>query len=343
MKRSMANIVGNEALCDRLVADALSSSLSHAYILEGENGSGRKTIALYAAAATACENKNNGSMSLPCLCCPSCKKIIEKKSTDVIFIKDEEKASVGVDVSRFIKETVRIVPNDLEDKFYVIDDADTMTEQAQNALLLTLEEPPKFVHFFLICNDAGSMLETIRSRATTLRTQRLSEKDIEDYICSVDTRAAQMRLTSKENFKELLKASNGAIGQALSYLDEKEWDEVRERRKTVRELIGAIASKRSSREILPIFLQFSTKRSTLAIELSLLALAIRDLIALKKADSPSLEFFSDVNEAIELSDKRPLSFFYELYEHVNTAIYENQRNANIKLLLTKLSLNAGIL
>lgn len=343
MSRSMSDIVGNKALCDRLVSDALSSSLSHAYILEGENGSGRKTIALYVAAATACENKHNSSMPLPCLCCPSCKKILEKKSTDVMFIKDEEKSSVGVDVARFIKETVRIVPNDLEDKFYVIEDADTMTEQAQNALLLTLEEPPKFVHFFLICNNASSFLETVRSRSIILRTQKLNEAQISDYICAKDTRAAQMKLTSPKSFNELLKASNGGIGLALSYLDEKEWEPIHERREFIRSTLTAITSQKPSREMMPLIFQFSPKRNTLALELELLAMAVRDLIALKKADSPALEFFSDINEAIELSDKRSLTFFYKLYENITTAIYENKRNANIKLLITKLSLNTGIL
>ena len=343
MNRSMPGIVGNKALCDRLISDVISSSLSHAYIIEGETGSGRKTIALLCAAATACENKSTTSSSLPCLCCNSCKKIMERKSTDVIFIKEEEKASVGVDVSRFIKEDVYVIPNDLEDKFYIIEEANTMTEQAQNALLLTLEEPPSFVHFFLICNSASSFLETIRSRATILHTQKLSEKEISDYICANDTRAAQMKLTAPKEFAEILKASNGGIGQAIYYLDEENREPILKRRKMIYETILAIMQKKTARDVLPLLLKFSTKRDALSEELSLLSVAIRDLIVLKKTDSATLEFFCDINEAIELSDKRPLSFLYEFYKHVNVAIEENKCNANVKLLITKLSINAGIL
>lgn len=343
MNRSMPGIVGNKALCDRLISDIISSSLSHAYIIEGENGSGRKTIALLCAAATACENKSTTSSSLPCLCCNSCKKIMERKSTDVIFIKEEEKASVGVDVSRFIKEDVYVIPNDLEDKFYIIEDADTMTEQAQNALLLTLEEPPSFVHFFLICNSASSFLETVRSRATILHTQKLSEKEISDYICANDTRAAQMKLTAPKEFAEILKASNGGIGQAIYYLDEENREPMLKRRRLIYDTILAIMQKKTARDVLPLLLKFSSKRDALSAELSLLSSAIRDLIVLKKTDSATLEFFCDVNEAIELSDKRPLSFLYEFYNNVNVAIEENKCNANVKLLITKLSINAGIL
>lgn len=343
MSQAMTSIIGNKALCNRLISDVKSSTLSHAYILEGANGSGRKTIALLCAAATACENKSNESMPTPCLFCNSCQKILSKKSTDVIFIKDEEKASVGVDVARFIKETVQVIPNDIDDKFYIIEDADTMTDQAQNALLLTLEDPPSFVHFFLICNSANSFLETVRSRATILRTESIGEKEISDYITAHDTRAAQMKLTAKKEFDELIKASCGGIGQALFLLDEKNWEPVREQRKLIFETIKAIMLKKTAKDIMPLILNFSSKRDELTTELSLLLAATRDLIALKKADSPSLEFFCDINEAIELSDKRSLSFLYELYEHINTALYENKTNANIKLLLTKLLINAGIL
>ena len=291
MNRAMPNIIGNRSLCARLISDAQASSLSHAYILEGETGSGRKTIALLCAAATACENKDDLSHPIPCLCCNSCRKIMERKSTDVIFIKDEDKASVGVDVSRFIKEDVYVVPNDLEDKFYIIEDADTMTDQAQNALLLTLEEPPSFVHFFLICNSASALLETVRSRSTILRTQKLDEKDISDYICANDTRASQLKLTSPKEFAELLKSSNGGIGQALYYLDDENREPILKRRRLIYDTVVAIMQKKSARDFLPLLLKFSSKRDALTAELSLLCAAIRDLIVLKKTDSATLEFF----------------------------------------------------
>ena len=74
MKEAMPQIVGNHALRQRLCRDILSSSLSHAYILEGADGSGRHTLALMAAAALACEKKQDSTSPLPCGVCPSCKK-----------------------------------------------------------------------------------------------------------------------------------------------------------------------------------------------------------------------------------------------------------------------------
>ena len=343
MKEAMTEIAGNRELCERLVSDILSDSLSHAYILEGADGSGRRTIALNIAAATACENRFKKASPIPCLCCDSCKKILGKKSTDVIFVKDESKATVGVDIARFLKEDVRIIPNDIEDKFYIIENADKMTTQAQNALLLTLEDPPSFAHFFLICNSDDSLLETIRSRAITLRTQKLSDEEISDYICAHDTRAAQMKLSFPKDFAELVKASSGGIGKAIEYLDPKAWKSIRDQREFIRSLIYEIVNKRSAETLIPMLSKFSSKRENLADELLTFSLAIRDLIVLKKSDNASLEFYCDTNEAIEISDKVSLSFLYTLYQNIEIAKEENRRNANVRVMVIKLAVSSGII
>ena len=303
VRQSMTQIIGNDELKARLCRDILSNSLSHAYILEGQNGSGRHTIALLCAAATACENKGDPSVSLPCMECPSCKKILERKSPDVIFVGCEGKATIGVDATRFLKEDVHIVPNDLDHKFYIIEDADKMTTQAQNALLLTLEEPPSFVHFFLIANNAVSLLETIRSRAPTLRTEPISDDLIDKYISSNDRRAAQMKLASSAEYLELIKASDMSIGRALSLLEPKTWSSVCELRSFTKAFVSVALNKRQAKEILPFLSTLSSKRDVLSERLPIILSAIRDLILVKKSDKASLCFYADINEAIELGDK----------------------------------------
>ena len=344
MSQAMTEIAGNRELCERLIEDTRSGSLSHAYIIEGASGSGRKTIALNVAAATACERLSDDGTPTPCLLCPSCKKILERKSTDVIFVKDETKASVGVDLVRFIREDVRIIPNDIDNKFYIIENADKMTEQAQNALLLTLEEPPSFARFFLICNDASSLLETIRSRAITLRTQRLCDCEVDSYISSHYAEAKQMKLASQAEYQELIKASAGGIGRAIEYLtDPKAWKTARDRREFIRTLASEALSGASPEKLIPLLTKLSSSRDALSEELSLFALAVRDLMVSKKSDSPTLEFYCDENEAIELSDKVSLSFLYTLYQNISIASEENARNANVRLLTTKLAINSKII
>lgn len=343
MRKAMTEIIGNKALCERLTRDVASGKLSHAYIIEGVTGSGRKTIALNVAAATVCKNRDSAELPLPCLQCDNCRKVLNKNALDVIFIKEETKATVGVDIARFIREDVRIIPNDFEDKFYIIEDADKLTPEAQNALLLTLEEPPSFAHFFLISNNADNFLKTVRSRLITLRTQRLDDETIEEYICSKDTRAAQMKLASPTELAQLIKASRGGIGLALAFLDSNIWKPVRERRELISDFLSKALSKASPKDITPIFLRFSQKRDALLDELSMLAIAVRDLIAVKNSDSPHLEFYCNLNEVIELSDKATLSSLYKFYGCIDQAISELDKNANVKLLLTKFLLSTEIL
>lgn len=343
MKVAMPEIVGNDALKQRLCRDILSSSLSHAYILEGADGSGRHTLALNSAAALACEAKNDANAPLPCGVCPACKKILERKSPDVIFVGSDGKATLGVDAARFIKEDVYTVPNDLDDKIYIIEDADKMTPQAQNAILLTLEEPPSFVHFFLLCNNANSLLETIRSRAPILRTEPIERDAMAEYICSHDRRAAQMKLSSPKEFEEIITTASGGIGKALDLLEPKVWKPIHELRSFVEELVAAAVSSSTARTILPLLSRFSSKRDVLERELMTLSEGLRDLILLKKSDDAPLTFFCDRNAAIELCDRTTISFLHEFYSAVTNAIEENKRNANVKLLILKMAISAKLI
>ena len=160
-------LIGNDALRARLADDVRRATLSHAYIIEGAGGSGKKTLAQALCAALVCEHRDG--VEFPCRTCLSCRKVFERNSPDVICIGRGDKASIGVDDVRFLRSDALVPPNDGENKVYVIQDADTMTDAAQNALLLTLEEPPPYVLFLLLCENAASLLETVRSRAVRLR------------------------------------------------------------------------------------------------------------------------------------------------------------------------------
>ncbi len=338
---AMSNIVGNIALKERLGRDVLSGSLSHAYILEGADGSGRRSIALYTAAAQACKNKKNGV--LPCLNCDNCRKIVDLKSPDVIFLGSNGKATVGVDAARFLKEDVYTIPNDLDDKFYIIEDADKMTLQAQNALLLTLEEPPEFVHFFLLCNNASSLLETIRSRAPTLRTEPLSDGEVDAYICKASNAAVQLKSTSKNEYEELIKTAHGSIGKALELLEPKNRSAVIEQRLFAKKFINIATSRCGAEEMLPVLSEFSSKRDILNDQLSLILSAVRDLIVTKRCDCPPLCFYCNTDEAIEICDRASMSFLFTLQQVITTAIDECKRNANVRLLLMKMAISAQLI
>ena len=336
-------VVGNRKLCERLGNDIIASKLPHAIILEGPHGTGKHTIAKASAAALVCEEKENAQKPLPCLSCLACRKVMENKSPDVITVGCEDKATIGVDAVRFIKEDISIIPNDSDYKVYIIEDADKMTAQAQNALLLTLEEPPAYAHFFLLCENSGSLLETIRSRAPILRTELLSKDEIDEYISSHDRRAAQMKLSDPSGYGELLMASGYGIGQALEYLEPKSYATVKQTRALATDFVTTVIRSRGASEALPVISKFSSKRDVLAEQLSAVSEAVRDLIVMKKSDTAKLCFFADRDFAIELSDKASTIALFELMEAVEEASDEIGRNANVKLCLMKLAAKTGIL
>lgn len=343
MREYMEQIVGNKALRTRLCEYALSDKLPHAVILEGRRGTGKHTLAWYTAAALACSSKDADVGSFPCGTCRECKKVLEKKSPDVTVVGCGGKATLGVDAVRFLREDVRTVPNDLDFKLYVIEDADKMTTQAQNALLLTLEEPPKYVRFILLCESAEALLETVRSRAPVMRTEPVSNEELDSYICKRDRRAAQMKLTSPREYAELIAASKNGIGSALEYLEPKVFAPVAEARAFICQFLDTATDGASARKIFPLLARFSQKREVFAERLSCLCEAVTDLLLLKKSDTATLTFFSDRDFAVELCDRVSASFLYTLNTAVMTAAENNSRNANVRLTVLKMASDAGLI
>ena len=337
MSNFMPKIVGNEKLKNHICQNILEGTLPHASIIEGPAGTGKHTIAFMAAAALACDDKERKSGAIPCSVCDNCFKILGRKSPDVILVGSEGKASIGVEAIRFLREDVHVIPNDIDYKIYIIEDADKMTPQAQNALLLTLEEPPSYVRFFLLCESANALLETIRSRAPVFRTEPISEEDIDRYLTENDTRAAQMKLTSPAEYARLIKAGKCGIGKALEYLEPKAFAPVLENIKVAEKLLEQAIKKSSKQEVFPLMMKLSnSKRDTLKLQLALTSDAIRDLILLKESDTAPLCFYSDRDEAIDLCDRASLATLFAISEAVSASIEENSRNANVKLMITKL-------
>ena len=346
MRRYMKSVVGNDALCERLCRDVLSNKLSHAYIIEGADGTGKHLIAYQTAAALACTRKSVQDGNIPCGECPECRKILGGKSPDVIVVNSDGKATIGVDTVRFIREDCITLPNDLDFKLYIIEDADKMTDQAQNALLLTLEEPPSFVRFMLLCENATSLLETVRSRAPILRTMGVPQDELDKYICEKDPRAAQMKLSSPAEYAELIAASKNGIGRALEFLDARAFAPTLEVRRLAYKFIETATSGAKREELfslLPVLAPKKTQRDLFARQLETIALAASDLTLLKKDDRAPLTFFSDRAYALEICERCSINFLYDLTNAVLNAQESNSRSANVRLTVIKMFADANLI
>lgn len=356
-------VIGNGAMLDKLERDVREGKLSHAYILDGPSGSGRHTIAKWLCAAIACENRPNQgnryededqfsmfdafdplpsrtvdpTAPLPCGICPACRKLLDGNCPDVRFIGRDGKASIGVDSIRFLKQDVLLAPNDLDTKIYIIEDAETMTAQAQNALLLTLEEPPSYVLFLLLCNGADGLLETIRSRAPVLKTEPISDEDIRSYL-----RVNKRLSVSNEELDTVIMASDGRIGRALELTDAKSVKAIMKLRAAVDGFIDGCVTHNAA-SVLGAIAAFGNKRDGVMDILSTLTLALRDLLALKNTDSVTLKYYIDRELAFELSSRLSTRAMLRIYDAVGRAKDGLDRNGNIRLTLTGMCLECGLL
>ncbi|MBQ9797271.1 MAG: hypothetical protein IJW50_06070 [Clostridia bacterium] len=343
MKPAFTDVVANERLRTRLGTDLQSGTLSHAYILEGMPGSGKHTIALRIAAALACDHRTDSTTPLPCLECPACRKILSKNSPDVIYINRGDKSTLGVEVIRDLRRDVYVAPNDISAKIYVIEDAHLMTHQAQNAFLLTLEEPPPYVLFLLLCENASLLLETVRSRAPVLRTEAVSPEQITQYLCTHNADAERLNRTDPSQLGEIVAAADGSIGRAATLLNPKLYKPLSDRRQAAREFIRLCSTSRNSVAVLRFLNSLSSKRDELIEQCNVILLCLRDLLLCKQTEHAPLCFFPDREEACALAYSFTTPKLLSFCNALNTAIDRLRVNANVKLTLTTMAQECNLL
>lgn len=204
----MISIVGNDNLTSTVENFIKEDRIPHAILIEGDYGTGKHTLAGFISKAIVC------SMSpRPCGGCNNCHLADIKSHPDITVIAPSDgKKSITVDQIRSLREETVIKPHQAEKRVFVIDYADTMNPQSQNALLKVLEEPPKTVMFILIAESKTSLLDTIISRCVTLSLTPPEFSVALQYIKS-KTRFAE------DLIKEALELEKNNIGRALNTLN----------------------------------------------------------------------------------------------------------------------------
>ena len=329
-------MIGNESLRAQLQTEILEGTLSHAYILEGTRGMGKHLLAIEMCAAISCLEKDE--RMLPCGHCRHCEKILHGKSPDIHIIGKNGKASIGIDDVRFLRADVLVLPNDLEHRFFIIEDAQDMTVQAQNALLLTLEEPPAHVVFLLLCQNSANILETIRSRAPSRRLSPVPDGQLKAYLAKTQRPFASLPADEQD---ELICMSGGSVGQALTLLDGRTRKPLIERRRFAAQVVqhGLKSGRRDTAVSMELISGFGTVREEVASVLSMMLEALRDLILLKKSDSAPLLFYADRSQAQDLSQASPVAALNALMQATEYTRTRILRNANVKLALSELLLS----
>lgn len=159
------DVVGHEQIIAHLSSALKTKKISHAYIFNGDDGIGKNMLARSFAKALQCEAGYGDS----CDMCRSCHQVESGNHPDIKWVKHEKPASISVeDVRVQLNNDIAIKPYSSKYKIYIIDEAEKMTPQAQNALLKTIEEPPAYGIVMLLTNSIDALLPTIRSRCITL-------------------------------------------------------------------------------------------------------------------------------------------------------------------------------
>lgn len=198
------DIIGHDRVKEHLQKAIEYHKVSHAYILAGEQGMGKKTIAKAFAMTLLCERSDRE----PCMECHACRQVLAGTHPDVIWVT-HEKASIGVDEIRTqIKDTIEIKPYSSTYKLYLVDEAETMTVQAQNALLKTIEEPPAYAVLFLLTTNPEVFLPTILSRCISLKLRPLKNHAVSAYLM-------EQHSVSEEQANLYAAFARGNLGKAV--------------------------------------------------------------------------------------------------------------------------------
>ena len=327
-------LYGNDALKERIRKSLTCGNLSHAFIIEGPEGTGKRTFARLIAAALSCTDKSG---DVPCGTCPSCEKILSDNSTDVRILDKGSEASVKIDAIRDLKRDMYLSPTENEYKVYIIDDAETMTAQAQNALLIVLEEPPKNVIIFLLTSRSDLLLPTIRSRAQLLRMSLFSREETETYLSEKRPEAARLLRESPEKFHAAVGSAGGAIGKAIEALSPSAADAVMKKRALTDALLTASIERKPFSAICDAVFSLPQKRAELSEILRLFTVALSDLIRLQKDDDANLAYYYDRETASELSSRAGSARLFRLYDRLCSIITDLENNANVNVMLTTLA------
>ena len=175
------DVVGHKNIIKYIQNAVTADAVSHAYILNGERGSGKKMLANLFAMSMQCENRDEDGDA--CGKCQSCKQAMSGNHPDIIRVTHEKPNTISVDDIRVqVNDDIVIRPYSSKYKVYIIADADMMTVQAQNALLKTIEEPPSYAVIMLLTENAEVLLPTIRSRCVMMKLRNIKDQLVKKYL-----------------------------------------------------------------------------------------------------------------------------------------------------------------
>ena len=312
---SFNDIIGQEQVKTHLKTALAEKKISHAYIIAGEDGSGKMMLAERFAAALQCSSEGDR----PCGCCINCMQSETRNHPDIVYVHHEKKNITVDDIRNQLVNDVSILPYSGQYKVYIVDDAEKMNEAAQNALLKTLEEPPEYAVILLLSTNTGAFLQTILSRCVILDLKPVNTKLITDYL---------MTSQNLPDYAARLCASFscGCIGKALRYAGDEGFIRSKDQ---VMNLVTNVDRMRQS-EIAQTLAAMNDKDSKAAVDdfFDLMDMWYRDVLVYKSTKNSGRIIFSEYSDTIrEIADSKS----YEALNNIFNVLEQTRERLNFNV------------
>lgn len=319
------DILGNEMVKEHFKRAIENNKISHAYILTGEAGMGRKSIANAFAMTLLCEK----GQSEPCMVCHSCRQVLGGNHPDLIYVTHEKPGSIGVDdIREQINDTIMIRPYSSYYKIYIVDEAEKMTVQAQNALLKTIEEPPFYAVIILITTNQEAFLPTILSRCVQLKLKPLKDFTVKSYITE--------HLKVPEREAEICAAfARGNLGKAIHLASSEEFKELYQKVMVILKNVETM----DITMLLDCIREMKEQNFDIREILDLMQLWYRDVLMYKVTKDMNLLIFKDEYKLINgMGQKKDYAGLEQILAAIDTAKTRLDANVNMELVMELLLL-----
>ena len=313
------DIIGHEGMLRNLRGAIIHDRINHAYLLEGDEGSGKGMVAEAFAKALQCEAR--GPEGYACGQCVSCLSFDSLNHPDVFRVAATKTKAIGVDdIREQITREIATKPYRCRYKIFIMEHAETMSVSAQNALLKTLEEPAPYGIFLLTAANSSQLLPTILSRCVTLKMKPLPLPLVRDYLMD--------RLGLPEDKALFISIyAGGSIGQALQAAGDEQFAEMRQH--TIRILDGI--SRRDLAEVFLLAKELEALRDHISDILHIAFLWYRDLAVLKEFGDDTLVWQKDMIGPLQQNRQLDIGTLYKHIEALWDAKMQLRANANFQM------------
>ena len=320
MTNTFDTIIGQDHIRDHLKTTLVSGKVSQAYLITGECMQGKEYIARIFANALVCEDPAGGFD--PCGKCKPCIQAATYNHPDIITVTHDKPGTISVDdVRTQIVSDAQIKPYQSKWKIYIMNEAEKMTPQAQNALLKTLEEPPDYVVIILLSTSASALLPTVLSRCVTLDMRPVEDRIVKQYLMN-EIKVPDYRADVCVAF------ARGNIGKARSLAASEDFEQIKEEAVRVLRFI----TKMETSDMIKTLKSLEEYKVSISDFLDIMMIWYRDVLLYKATkDADSIVFRDETASIEEQADQSSYEGIEKIIEAIDKTRQRLKANVNFEL------------